>query len=202
MTLPAGSYTVKSSAKAICANSGSSNLGQVMVKGCAGTSSLPDAGTRLDAGGAAMCVAEGQVCTQLGAGSVPCCSSLYCKNASSTSTTGTCQRSEIAEAGTCGTQTVAGGDEGLTQSFNLGKVPAEFTFRWNTYSIPDRVVVFYGGSILYDSGCSGEDIGNAGSGSKSLLISGATSTITVNVSPNCTGNTTGTAWDFTVDCPK
>jgi hypothetical protein len=44
MTLPAGSYTVKSSAKAICANSGSNNLGQVMVKGCPGATTTPDAG--------------------------------------------------------------------------------------------------------------------------------------------------------------
>jgi hypothetical protein len=45
MTLPPGSYTVKSSAKAICANSGSNDLGQVIVRGCAAPSPLPDAGT-------------------------------------------------------------------------------------------------------------------------------------------------------------
>ncbi len=33
-------------------------------------------------------------------------------------------------------------------------------------------------------------------------ISGASSVVTVNVTPNCSGNTTGTAWDLTVGCPK
>jgi hypothetical protein len=44
LTLPAGTYTVKSSAVATCANSGSNNVGMVLVKGCTGTVTLPDAG--------------------------------------------------------------------------------------------------------------------------------------------------------------
>jgi hypothetical protein len=44
MTLAAGTYTVKSSAVATCANSGSNNVGMVAVKGCAGTTA-----TSLDA---------------------------------------------------------------------------------------------------------------------------------------------------------
>jgi len=44
MTLPAGTYTVKSSAMATCANSGSNNVGQVTVKGCPTSSPPPDAG--------------------------------------------------------------------------------------------------------------------------------------------------------------
>jgi hypothetical protein len=201
-TVPAGTYQVIDSEPTTWAyTSDLGNRGVTWVYGCAagGTPATPDGGV---SDGAAMCVAEGQACSQIGANAAPCCSSLYCKSSSSTSTSGTCQRSEVAEAGTCGTQTVAGGDEGLTQSFNLGKVPAEFTFSWNTYSVPDRVVVFYGGSILYDTGCTGVNLGNSGGDSKSLLISGSGSTVTVSVTPNCTGNTTGTAWDFTVGCPK
>ena len=48
MALPAGTYTVKSSATATCANSGSNNVGFVLVKGCGG-SSLPDAGAGANA---------------------------------------------------------------------------------------------------------------------------------------------------------
>jgi hypothetical protein len=48
LSLPAGTYTVKSSAVATCANSGSNNVGHVQVKGCAGTVATPDAGA--DAG--------------------------------------------------------------------------------------------------------------------------------------------------------
>ena len=44
MTLPAGTYTVKSSAMATCANSGSNNVGQVTVKGCPTSAPPPDAG--------------------------------------------------------------------------------------------------------------------------------------------------------------
>jgi formylglycine-generating enzyme required for sulfatase activity len=49
--LPAGSYTVKSSAVATCSNSASSNVGFVAVKGCSGSSSLPDAGEVTGSGG-------------------------------------------------------------------------------------------------------------------------------------------------------
>ena len=44
MSLPAGSYTVKSSAVATCANSGSNSVGMITVKGCAGVSTTVDAG--------------------------------------------------------------------------------------------------------------------------------------------------------------
>jgi hypothetical protein len=45
MTLQPGTYTVKSSAVATCANSGSNNVGFIAVKGCSGSSSTPDGGT-------------------------------------------------------------------------------------------------------------------------------------------------------------
>jgi hypothetical protein len=44
VTLAAGTYTVKSSAAATCANSGSNNVGMVVVKGCAASSPPRDAG--------------------------------------------------------------------------------------------------------------------------------------------------------------
>jgi hypothetical protein len=215
-TVPAGTYQVIDSDPTTWAYTPDlGNRGVTWVLGCAvgGSSSTLDSGTtdgradthitsNADDAGKAICVGEGEICSQIGDGAVPCCSSLYCKSGSGTATSGTCQRSEIADAGTCGTQTVAGGDEGLAQPFNLGKSPADFTFSWNTYDIPDRVVVFYGGSVLYDTGCTGNDIGNPGTGSMSLHISGASSTVTVNVTPNCTGNTSGTQWDFTVGCPN
>jgi len=44
VALAAGTYTVKSSAVATCANSGSSNVGMVTVRGCSGSSPPVDAG--------------------------------------------------------------------------------------------------------------------------------------------------------------
>ena len=55
MTLPAGTYTVKSSAVATFANSGSNNVGFVSVKGCAGSSQPLDAGAGDTLGGMASC---------------------------------------------------------------------------------------------------------------------------------------------------
>jgi hypothetical protein len=105
--------------------------------------------------------------------------------------------------GNCGTQTVAGGDTGIQQTFNLGKSPASFTFSWNTYGIPDRVIVYHDGAVLFDSQCNGSDLpppNNAGAGVQNLSFSGGSTNVVVQVSPNCNGDS-GTAWDFTVGCP-
>jgi murein DD-endopeptidase MepM/ murein hydrolase activator NlpD len=95
----------------------------------------------------------------------------------------------------CNTTQVAGGDTAETRVVQMGKTAGTFDFSYNTYSIRDRIVVSYEGKTLFDTGCVGE------SGSVNLVYSGASATITVQVIPNCAGGTSGTAWDFRVDCP-
>jgi murein DD-endopeptidase MepM/ murein hydrolase activator NlpD len=95
----------------------------------------------------------------------------------------------------CSTTQVAGGDTAETRIVQMGKAAGSFTFSYNTYSIRDQMVVSYEGKTLFDTGCVGA------SGSVSLTYSGTSTTITVQVTPNCAGGTSGTQWDFTVGCP-
>jgi hypothetical protein len=94
----------------------------------------------------------------------------------------------------CNTQQVSGRDTPETLTIEMGKSSGTFTFDYNNYEIPDRMVVFYEGRTLFDTGCVG------GLGSVALTYSGVSTEITVQVIPNCSG-TDSTGWDFTVNCP-
>jgi hypothetical protein len=62
-------------------------------------------------------------------------------------------------------------------------------------ALKDRILVKYEGRILFDTGCVGAN------GTASLAYSGGSSLVVVQVLPNCEG-TTGTAWNFSVSCPR
>ena len=104
-----------------------------------------------------------------------------------------------ADAGTgaCGAQQVAGGDAADTRGIEMGRTSGTFDFSYDTYTIQDDIVVSYQGQTLFDTGCVGA------SGSTTLSYGPGSSTqITVTVNPNCAGGTSGTAWDYTIGCPK
>lgn len=90
----------------------------------------------------------------------------------------------------------AGGDAAERHTIDLGVAKGTFSFQYSTYSIKDQITVYYEGSALYTTGCVGS------SGTKSISYSGKATTVTVDVTPNCSGGTSGTAWNFTVACPK
>ena len=94
----------------------------------------------------------------------------------------------------CGSVQVAGGDTPVTRTVELGVSSGTFNFSYDTYSIPDRMVVTYQGRVLFDTGCVGA------SGSVNLSYAGTDTRVSVSVTPNCSG-TTGTGWQFTVSCP-
>ncbi|WP_420264569.1 hypothetical protein [Candidatus Magnetominusculus dajiuhuensis] len=97
----------------------------------------------------------------------------------------------------CSTTTVAGNDDAQTVVIDMGKTGGSFTFTYDTYSIPDEIKLTYEGKTIYDTGCVGA------SGSKDLTFGvGTTTSITAIVTPNCSGGTSGTAWEFSVSCPK
>jgi hypothetical protein len=151
-------------------------------------------------GGAAetCCIAAGGSC---GADAGTCCSNLYC------STDFVCRPSQTVDGGVCDQktdQTIVGNDQPLTQAFDLGKSPSTFTFNWNTYSIPDQIIVTHDGATLFDTGCTGGDgtaPNTAPGGTQPLSITGGSTTITVTVVPDCTGEH-DTVWDFTVGCAQ
>ena len=94
----------------------------------------------------------------------------------------------------CNDVVQAGNDLPITQVVNMGKAAGTFNFSWEMYSIKDRMIVRYGSTVLYDTGCV------SGNGTVALTYSGASTQVSVEVVPNCDA-TTGTAWDFTVSCP-
>ncbi len=94
----------------------------------------------------------------------------------------------------CPGGSAAGGDAGVVRNFELGHSKGSFEFSWNTYTIKDRLILRYDGSVLYDTGCVGE------SSSVRLDYSGKPTFISVEVIPDCAGET-DTVWDFQVSCP-
>ena len=96
----------------------------------------------------------------------------------------------------CSTQQVAGGDIPETRTIQMGRSSGTFTFRYNTYTVKDRMVVSYDGRVLFDTGCVGR------ASSTTLTYSGTSTAITVQVIPNCSGPTSGTLWVYTVECPQ
>lgn len=95
----------------------------------------------------------------------------------------------------CDAQVEAGSNAPETHVIEMGATGGTFIFDWETYVQKDRVVVSYEGVTLFDSGCVGDN------GSETLNFSGASSHVTVEVVPNCTGSS-GTLWNWTVNCPN
>jgi hypothetical protein len=99
------------------------------------------------------------------------------------------------DAGQCSSVQTAGADAPETRVIQMGKTSGSFNFTYNMYTQMDQMAVIYQGKTLFDTGC----VSNGTT--KPLTYSGTSSEITIKVTPNCAGGT-GTAWDFTVDCPK
>lgn len=95
----------------------------------------------------------------------------------------------------CNNSTTNGGNTPDTQSYNLGQNSGTFDFTYEAYGVKDRFIVTYEGGTLFDSGC----ISNGTT--RPLSYSGGSRTVTVEVVPNCDGDT-GTAWNYTVACPN
>jgi hypothetical protein len=98
-------------------------------------------------------------------------------------------------SGRCNETQEEGENIAETRVIEMGRRSGTFEFYYDTYSVPDRIVVEYEGRILFDTGCVGEE------GTVYLSYSGNSTRISVRVTPNCSG-TTYTAWEFTVYFPQ
>jgi len=96
----------------------------------------------------------------------------------------------------CNSQQVAGGDTADTRTIELSRTSGTFSFSYDTYSVKDKIIVQYQGQTLFDTGCVGA------SGTQSITYFGSSTQVTVSVTPNCVGGTSGTAWTYTVACPQ
>lgn len=98
----------------------------------------------------------------------------------------------------CSVQQTAGGDTPDTRTIELGKTSGTFAFTYETFAQEDRMLIFYQSNPtpIFDSGC----VGTNGPRTANITYSGASTSITVQVIPNCrTG--TGTFWNYSVACP-
>ncbi|HVZ80220.1 MAG TPA: hypothetical protein VHE12_05375 [bacterium] len=91
----------------------------------------------------------------------------------------------------CNPQVVAGGNQPVTGIYDLGVTSGAFTFFYDTQSIPDRILVLSGGVTLFDTGCVGAK------GTVPLNLNGS-NLVTVQVIPNCNGDTS-TGWSYGLD---
>lgn len=109
----------------------------------------------------------------------------------------------------CSETAEAGGNFGLDVPVELGKTSGTSTLTLKTFTVPDRLRLYYEGSQIVDTDCIGT--GNAtvsdaiwtcvaGECQRQVSYSGDSTTINVEVSPNCSG-TDDTAWEFSLSCP-
>jgi len=89
-----------------------------------------------------------------------------------------------------------GSDRPETHIIELGKTSGSFLFEYQTYTRKDRIVLVSGHRQLFDSGC----VGTNGWRSVNVPFSDPSSTVMVEIFPNCAGES-DTRWEFIVHCP-
>jgi hypothetical protein len=98
-------------------------------------------------------------------------------------------------------QSTQSGHDGITDTIHkLGRRgPASFQLSYETYNVPDRIVVSYQGRQVYDTGYVGDN-NRQGQGTGSVRVSipaGIADSVLVRVYGG-----TRTDWDYTVGCPS
>ena len=94
-----------------------------------------------------------------------------------------------------GPQQEAGRDTPELHTYNMGTNSGSFQFSYETFTKKDRIIVKHDNVQIFDTGCVGE------ARTKTINFSGSSTTITVEVLPNCAGDN-DTAWNYTVNCPN
>jgi hypothetical protein len=125
-----------------------------------------------------------------------CESDGFCHATTTTTAPPSVTTTTLASCGICNDEQVAGGDTPDTRDIMLGRSSGTSQFDFDTFSIPDQIIVTYEGRVLLDTGCVGT------SGSRSLTYSGSSTEMKVEVRPNCQGGTSGTQWQYTLHCPQ
>lgn len=123
---------------------------------------------------------------------------------------GSCPTTPTVPSQPCDASTLSGGAGVTTTTHDLGTAgPTSFLFQFNAQSVPDRFEVLYQGVQIYDTGwrgspgytdSNGDPITVVGPGAGSATVTvpaGASTVVTVVV----TGSSSGTAWDYVVNCP-
>lgn len=94
---------------------------------------------------------------------------------------------------TCSTQTQSGGQGGSSRVYNLGTSCGTFSFFYEHYTIPDRVRVYHGDALLFDTG-------GLVSGAQTVMLD-LTRKPTPYVQVLVDAPESGTAWYYILGCP-
>lgn len=94
----------------------------------------------------------------------------------------------------CNATVKAGGDKPEVIDIDLTGYQGTAKFSWEHFNIKDRMKVIANGQVIHDTQCVG------GTGTKDFPIAGLTS-VRIEVEPNCDGTSTGTQWEFKLECP-
>lgn len=103
---------------------------------------------------------------------------------------------EQKKTGVCNIQYKSGANEPEQYTIDVQKKTGSLTFAYSTYTVKDRIHIYYNGTKVFDSGCVGS------SGSQVLTLNGYSSVFTIIVDPRCDKDQSNTAWDFTMGCPN
>lgn len=95
----------------------------------------------------------------------------------------------------CDTASKSGANPPETITVEIGSAVGIAQFHYEMFTVPDRMVVEYGGQVVADTGCVG------GSSSIPVDLSGYAGQVIIHVTPNCRGDN-DTEWNFTLSCPQ
>lgn len=97
----------------------------------------------------------------------------------------------------CGGATESGGEEGIVKPVKMGWTSGAFLFEYDTYSAEDKITI-YNGKVPKGTPIFQYKGGSEGIVSKLVNFNSSDGYISVVVE----GMESGTAWDFTVNCPE
>ena len=103
---------------------------------------------------------------------------------------------ENQHTGQCNVTYGSGANDPEQYTINVHQTFGSLTFSYQNFTAKDRIQVHYGGSIIFDTGCTG------GSQSTTFNLNGFSSTFRVVVNPLCDPSESHTQWNFTLGCPN
>ncbi|MFG1479151.1 hypothetical protein V5F53_10860 [Xanthobacter sp. V4C-4] len=105
---------------------------------------------------------------------------------------------ETPRPGSCDEALHPGGDTPETIDIAVTNRPGQATFKFNTFSKKDRILVYVDGQNVLDTTC----VGSEGTRDVPLTLPPGAQNVRVRVEPNCEpGTGTGTQWELQLVCP-
>lgn len=96
----------------------------------------------------------------------------------------------------CNDITIAGGNTPDDRTVDIGKTHISLKFHYETFTVPDKIDVYYKNKEIFTSGC----VGTEGERVTSIALTDSETSLRVKVTPNCDGSNS-TGWNYKVECP-